>query len=87
MKVRRSFEEAELEAMMAAEAQKRTTKETSKVNIGKSTQVSISLIDILLEMKAIGLQKKENHVNFISYSSQQPNISLNPQLYHNHHHL
>merc|ERR1719414_993475 len=36
--VRRSFEEAELEAMMAAEAQKRTTKETSKVNIGKPTQ-------------------------------------------------
>ena len=48
MKVRRSFEEAELEAMMAAEAQKRTTKETSKVSIGKSTQVSISLIDSLL---------------------------------------
>merc|ERR1712223_1160920 len=36
--VRRSFEEAELEAMMAAEAQKRTTKETSKNIIGKSTQ-------------------------------------------------
>ena len=39
LKVRRSFEEAELEAMMAAEAQKRTTKDTSKTNIGKSTQV------------------------------------------------
>ena len=39
LKVRRSFEEAELEAMMAAEAQKRTAKETSKTNIGKSTQV------------------------------------------------
>merc|ERR1719188_206040 len=36
--VRRSFEEAELEAMMAAEAQKRTTKEASKLSIGKSTQ-------------------------------------------------
>ena len=41
LKVRRSFEEAELEAMMAAEAQKRTAKETSQNIIGKSTQVHI----------------------------------------------
>ena len=64
MKVRRSFEEAELEAMMAAEAQKRTTKETSKVNIGKSTQVSILLIDISLEMNVIVLAEEGKSCKF-----------------------
>ena len=64
MKVRRSFEEAELEATMAAEAQKRTTKETSKVNIGKSTQVSISVIDSLLGMKVILHEVEGNSYKF-----------------------
>ena len=39
VKVRRSFEEAELEAMMAAESQQRATKDNVKSNVGKYNQV------------------------------------------------